>query len=168
MKGRATHPFTEVVVKFMPRPAVNGEASSPPGVTSRTTAATRRLSREEVNRCRDLNLCFNCNEKYSPCHICKGGKVWSMEIYVEEGKNDDLEEDADEHISINALTGQTNYRTMHFSGNIENHHVQFLVDNGASLNFIGPQIAKKLYSPVVKQNSFRVRVANGVKLECRE
>lgn len=98
-------------------------------VASRTTTASRHFSREEANRRCNLNLCFNCNEKYVPDHICKGGKAWSIEIYIDEGENDDLEDDGDEHISINALTGQTNYRTMCFSGNIENRPDQFLVDS---------------------------------------
>ncbi|XP_057803166.1 uncharacterized protein LOC131018464 [Salvia miltiorrhiza] len=155
-------------MKPSPKPASHGEETTTPVGASKTATAVRRLSREEVSRRRELNLCFNCNEKYAPGHVCKGGNAWSIEIYVDEGEDDDLEESKNEHISINALTGQTNYRTMRFSGKIENHSIHFLVDSGASLNFIGPHIAKKLHRAVVEQNAFNVRVANGEKLECRE
>ncbi|XP_031402648.1 uncharacterized protein LOC116212221 [Punica granatum] len=57
---------------------------------------------------------------------------------------------------------------MQFGGRIEQHKVQVLVDSGASLNFIGPQVEERLRLAETGQQPFAVWVANGKRLVCSQ
>ncbi|PKI64050.1 hypothetical protein CRG98_015582 [Punica granatum] len=129
---------------------------------------THRLTWEEMQRHREHNLCFNCDEKFILGHRCSRIKAMLIEV-VEEDEGKAIEEpltEETEHISIHTLTGQVNHKTMQFGGRIGQHKVQVLVDSCASLNFIGPPVAERLRLVEIEQQPFVVRVANEERLVC--
>lgn len=142
------------------------------GVSNMTglTSSPKRLSWEEMKRRRERNLCFNCDEKFTPGHRCKNNIILMIEIEGEmtENKDEDVTESPinDPQIYINALAGETGSRAMRLQGNINQQIVHVLVDSGSTLNFISPSIANRLHLPLVKCEPFAVKVANGERLMC--
>lgn len=74
----------------------------------------------------------------------------------------------DPHISIHALMGVVGPRTMRTQAHIGKMEVTILVDNGLSLNFINSKVAESLRLPMTSITPFKVKVASGEKLMCRE
>ncbi|GKB76333.1 retrotransposon-related protein [Tanacetum coccineum] len=83
-------------------------------VTTNTETPRRQLSRKEYEGKKAKNLCFYCDQKYTPGHKCTG-QVFSIELLTEEeclGEESDSDQDIvynveedriQPHISLNAL-----------------------------------------------------------------
>jgi len=56
--------------------------------------------------------------------------------------------------------------TIRFTGFIQGHKIQILIDGGSSDNFIQPRVAKFLHLPIYQTPRFKVLVGNGEQLEC--
>ncbi|XP_068644717.1 uncharacterized protein [Aristolochia californica] len=105
------------------------------------------LSKSEMEQCKAQGLCFNCDEKYLPGHLCK--RLFWLEVEdPEEDSPPPDEETPDEEepaISIHAMIGLHSTNTMQVHAGIQNFWLLALVDsvaNGEKLTSIG------LYSAV--------------------
>ncbi|PKI76435.1 hypothetical protein CRG98_003155 [Punica granatum] len=119
--------------------------------------ATQDVDKEEHVRLATFHL-EGEDEKFALGHRCSGIKATVIKV-VEEDKGKAVEEtltDKTEHISIHVLTRQVNHKIMRFGGQIGRQKVQVLVDNGASLNFIGSLVAKQLGLAETGQQPFAV------------
>jgi len=56
--------------------------------------------------------------------------------------------------------------TIRFTGLIQCHKIQILIDGGSSDNFIQPRVTKILHLPIYQTPRLKVMVGNGEKLEC--
>ena len=90
--------------------------TSPVPSTSTTTSPVKRLSWDETQRRRAQGFCFNCDEKFSSGHRCKGPQLLLLEGNFDvEAKeynskiNPNLPSDTE--ISLHALTGWTSAKT---------------------------------------------------------
>ncbi|KAL5579876.1 hypothetical protein UlMin_012318 [Ulmus minor] len=138
-----------------------------------TQASTvKRLPWEEMQRRRAQGLCFNCDDKFTSGHICKGPQL----ILLEGNIDDELEGDtkkvetnipSDPKISLHALIEWTAAKTMRVTAKIGTHDVVVLIDSGSTHNFISDKVAALLHLPVVPTAPFHVRVANGQPLKCQ-
>ncbi|KAB1203113.1 hypothetical protein CJ030_MR8G008945 [Morella rubra] len=108
-------------------------------------------------------------------NVCKNPKLFLMEgIEVgdinhngpKEVKGDEEEEileaiEADLEISLHALTGSLNPKTMRVVGRVGGQNVVILIDSGSTHNFLDPSIVKRGHLSVDRGEEIRVRVANG-------
>ena len=132
---------------------------------------------------REKGLCYNCDEKWSSGHHCKGkiqlfiadnfaldSKLDSATLTDSDATNsDDLEATIDTqcpHISLHALSGLSSSDTSRLYGTINQAHLTILIDSGSTHNFLQPRVAQFLHLPTQATHPFRVLVGNGSVLDC--
>lgn len=104
------------------------------------------LSQEEMSDRRTKRLCYHCDEKYTPDHYLKHKKIqlYSMDM---NGDEDDVFEDASQNIdeeeddirpkvSVNAVLGVSDFRTMKIKGDHKKRTIFLLVDSGSTHNLL--------------------------------
>ncbi|PHT59376.1 hypothetical protein CQW23_01739 [Capsicum baccatum] len=156
------------------------QAASLPGIGS---VPFKKLSPMELQRKRDLNLCFNCDEKYQKGHRCSISPQLLLLVTdkdsVEVPPPPDIESPPLESnftalteepsfltISSQALTGSSHPTALHFTGHIKGLSAQILLDGGSTNNFIHPRVAKALKLTIDSSPEFSVFVGNGNRLPC--
>lgn len=140
---------------------------------------------------RSKGLCFWCDEKYSYGHQCMKKRQL---FYLELGEGSkmlemDREEDVfdwesmkwpqekeriaekEEHsttprVSVNAMTGIVDYKTMKVTGSVKGKVVQILIDTGSTHNFLDFHTAKRLRCKLKETTAFVVAVADGNSVFC--
>ena len=125
-----------------------------------------------------MGFCFNCDEKFTVGHKCRGPQLLLLEALVETSSficeevtyehhvDSELETKPEPKISLHALTGWSSPKTMRVAAKIGSLEVVALIDNGSTHNFISDHVARLLRLSVVPTNPFKVQVANGEKLSC--
>ncbi|PWA98195.1 hypothetical protein CTI12_AA000110 [Artemisia annua] len=148
---------------------------TPQHPTINKSVKNKMLSSAEVHERRRQGLCFNCDDKFSPGHVCKA------RLYHMYGEEDDSSEDdggvisqsnmdeaevmgEDCHISLHALTGVATYKTIKLKGLVNKHTLTILVDSGATHNFIDPTTLRKLGCVEEYSTPLIVKVGDGNKL----
>ncbi|KAK8546572.1 hypothetical protein V6N12_027349 [Hibiscus sabdariffa] len=128
-----------------------------------TTLPMKRLTWSEMQKRRAQGLCFNCDEKFTTGHRCRGSQLLILEgiddSYGEEVIKDTLE--LQPEISLHALSGWSSHKTMRVLAKIGTHAIVVLIDSGSTHNFISKKMEKMLQLPVLPTKSFNVKVANG-------
>lgn len=140
----------------------------------------KRLNWKEQQERRAKGLCFNCDEKYSMTHDCKGrflmlivGDDDDVGIEIEDiGDPYRLEEVAHGLVlssdvsSLNSLAGQNNPRSLRVWGRINGKEVLVLIDSGSMHNFVQPTVIEKLKIPTQQIPPFHVYIGNGDTVTC--
>lgn len=127
-------------------------------------------------------LCYSCGEKYAPGHLCKKHEVQAKaaaiitedQVYLEDAMLDALamEESAAEaaaFLSVNALSGSQNPKTIRLRAMVDNKVMLLLVDSGSSHTFIDQQLIDRLQCPTTPLPApLKVKVANGEFMQCEQ
>ncbi|KAA8529633.1 hypothetical protein F0562_034267 [Nyssa sinensis] len=143
---------------------------------SRPTIPTiRKFSLAEIEERRKQGLCFHCNDKYKPRHLCK--KLFILEAcypddVVEDcGETIEFDEEAameniDEApaISLHAISGTHTPQTMKVRGTLGKYRVIVLLDSSSTHNFLKEDVASKLALLPDKNGQLDVKVASGERL----
>lgn len=129
--------------------------------TVKTVIPIQKVSQSEMRERTQRGLCYFCDEKWNPNHKCdkKKAKVFlmeGMELFQEEEEkdwevveekatenNEDLEDEIPE-ISLHAIAGFLNPRTMRIQGRVKDCVVVILIDTGSTHNFLDPMVARKI------------------------
>lgn len=148
----------------------------------------RMLTQREFDERRARNLCFFCDQKYTPGHNCRG-KIYALEVVItdeEEGRTEEqgneqvptvntmehIDEGDCPYISLNALAGINAYQTMRVKGYVGKQIVHILIDSGSTHNFLDLATAKRLGCRMFGTNPLQVAVPGGHKLvsnyECKQ
>ena len=126
-----------------------------------------------------MGLCFNCDEKFTAGHKCRGPQLLLLgapaetssfkceEVTDEQHVEGEPETEPEPKISLHALTGWSSPKTMRVAAKIGSLEVVALIDCGSNHNFISDRVARLLRLSVVPTDPFKVRVANGEKLSCQ-
>lgn len=142
------------------------------------------LSQAEMSERRAKGLCYYCDEKYTKDHYLKHKKVQlysldcgegefhdavdSWERHCEEEEEDNLVEMEDRndkaHISLNAVTGVSDYTTMRVRGVQGKKTIYVLIDSGSTHNFIDRKLAKMLGCKLESTHRTQVAVADGSRI----
>nr|XP_027093474.1 uncharacterized protein LOC113713862 [Coffea arabica] len=130
-----------------------------------------KISAEEIQYRRKHDLCYRCGEMFGAGHRCKPGSLNCVDL--EEGDETDFEDAEGEQdastgrvgelaeVSLNALNGAMNRKSIILLGNMGGLPVKILVDTGASNSFIHFDLAKSLYLPHQEVTPFTVTLADG-------
>jgi hypothetical protein len=110
---------------------------------------------------RKKGLCYNCEEKWSHTHKCKAPKLYILlgtEIFAEDRTEKIFYDTSDKveplsepiilkmlepEISLNAISGSLNAKTMQVVGIIKDQRVVILIDSGSTHNFIDSSVVNK-------------------------
>ncbi|KAK4382273.1 Retrovirus-related Pol polyprotein from transposon [Sesamum angolense] len=83
-------------------------------------------------------------------------------VYILDNGNVDATHDY--HVSMHAMTGLHDYRTMRVTGNVRDKPMHILIDTGSTHNFLDLETAKRLGCKLDNTKSFPVPIANGNKM----
>lgn len=127
-------------------------------------------------------LCFKCGEKYSPNHQC--AQLLAAQVNVVETIDhkallsdemleavmdvEDIGQDPDMFLSLNALAGWGNTGTIHLRALVQNQVLPILVDSGSSHSFLNSHLVEKLQLPVRNVPTMTVKIANGQQMSCQQ
>ncbi|KAL2226249.1 UNVERIFIED_CONTAM: Transposon Ty3-G Gag-Pol polyprotein [Sesamum indicum] len=166
---RAHHPTRNLP----PKPPFKPPNKNPP---QRSPAQpTRFLTEAEVRAKREKNLCYRCDEPYTPGHRCKYRQVYML---LEDGRDKDngeeeqgkqateieLENEGDVSVSLHAMKGDFHYRTLRLEGTVEDKEILILIDSGSTHCFLDEKVANLLGCKLERIHPMMVRVAGGSKL----
>ncbi|KAA8534845.1 hypothetical protein F0562_029939 [Nyssa sinensis] len=153
-----------------------------PAPVQKAMVPVQRLSPAQMKERRDKGLCYNCDDKWAPGHRCKSAKLFIMEcensdedddirstpLAIEEGGSSSKQPSLDAQaqgpepaISIHALAGSPNPRTMRIIGFIQGVQIVIMLDTGSTHNFVDPSIITKARLPIYHTTGLNVKVANG-------
>ncbi|XP_074266111.1 uncharacterized protein LOC141588577 [Silene latifolia] len=162
-------------------PTQNFQRNNNNVVPFRSNTRTRPPLPVDVEERRRKNLCFYCDELFTPGHKYKGqmykiqivpidseddGNAWCDDNLMETEDSEPhevLEESLEEQplISLNAISGNNSFQTMRVTGKVRSHSVHILVDSGSTHNFLDEAVARKLGCRLVNTCPLEVSVANG-------
>ncbi|MCH87222.1 hypothetical protein A2U01_0008088, partial [Trifolium medium] len=139
----------------------------------------RHLSEVEMAERREKGLCFNCDQRWSRQHNCRGRlfllvtdsddeppSVLDLEASIEDVVSQVSDPPNQAQLSLHAIAGTQHIDTFRISGTIANHTALVLVDGGSTHNFIQESVAVQLglnHSPIPP---LHVMVGNGQELLC--
>lgn len=161
-----------------PTPSTISSASSAP---STTKPRFRKLTQEEMNSRREQGLCFNCDERFTAGHRCKGSIfLLCADDDIETPPADVLNVDdpipsptsvtepsIDAQLSLHAMSGSASHETFRIIGMMAKRQVSILVDGGSTHNFVQDRVAKFLGLPSSPVDSpLKVLVGSGEHLVC--
>lgn len=107
-------------------------------------------------------MCFTCNEKYTWNHTCPNARLMCLFVDDESSEEDNLppkfdtygdepwvEEEVRElqllkKETLHTLNSQDKGKALRFHGQVGQEWLLFLVDSGATLNFIAEPVAQAL------------------------
>ncbi|KAK1600979.1 hypothetical protein QYE76_016730 [Lolium multiflorum] len=164
-----------------PPTAATATRPAPPGPTGPAPAATRTFRRltpaEQLER-RRLGLCFNCDDPYTPSHVCP--RLFYLEtVDVEESDPTSGTVTAASEptemtgaaatalvVSLHALAGIRHERTMLLPVTIQGAPLVALLDTGSTQNFLPAATMRRLALQPTDRDNLHVTVANGDRLHC--
>ncbi|GJT91568.1 gypsy/ty3 retroelement polyprotein [Tanacetum coccineum] len=160
-------------------PASNSSWKPKPN-TSLTTPVRKQLTQKEYQEKRAQNLCFYCDQKYTPGHKCSGQLYLLMVVPKEEegffevgeGMEDTVVQNEIPQISLNALNGSNTFQTMTVTRKVGKHKIHILVDCDSTHNFLDANVAKKIGCQLTKTCPLAVAVGGYGQLindsECKD
>ncbi|XP_076942382.1 uncharacterized protein LOC143612235 [Bidens hawaiensis] len=128
----------------------------------------KRLSSKELELKRSKGECFWCTEKFVPGHKCARNQLYLIEVDDEGFMADELQEEHEPVISINALLGLHSYSTMKVQGSVGTRRLYILIDSGSTHNFVDIRVAKKLQCVVKDVKPLTISVADGKQMVCSQ
>ncbi|XP_061346531.1 uncharacterized protein LOC133292167 [Gastrolobium bilobum] len=170
-KGFAKNTYTV----DQPSPISTVLPTQKPGVPALPSSTPyRKLSHEEMQKKRDMGICYTCDEKWNSRHRCKG------KLFLMIGDSEELETEAEEHIvwqpdpvpeeshvaAIHSLAGERHPRALQFHVEIKGRLVPVLVDSGSSHCFVQKKLVDVSGLATVKVPKMRVFLGNGEFLIC--
>ena len=114
------------------------------------------LTPKQMEEKRLKNLCFWCDERFTPGHRCKNKQLYMIIVHDDEEEGDSIHEDEGEkpetmaifegnpQLSIHAMEGTYSYQTMRLRGAAGKRMLCILIDSGSTHNFIDVRMATKL------------------------
>nr|XP_045087225.1 uncharacterized protein LOC123494838 [Aegilops tauschii subsp. strangulata] len=164
-----------------PAPTPPSPGRLPPATTTAPPATTRtfrRLSPAEQEERRRQGLCFNCDEPYTPTHVCP--RLFYLETvdYTEADDSTDepppaaaVDTPADSTatacvVSLHALAGIRGEQTMLLPVTVHGERLVALLDTGSTHNFLPAATMRRLALPTTDGERLRITVANGDRLRC--
>lgn len=131
---------------------------------------SRTFSNDDYEEKRRKNLCFWCDEKYSPTHKCEKKKLYNLQVitakeesefFHEAGEFSEEEEESDQKFTLCAVNGGPLYSTLKLAGQIKDKSVVFLIDSGSTHNIVSSVLVEKLQLETKPVPPYKVCLANG-------
>ncbi|KAL0332798.1 UNVERIFIED_CONTAM: hypothetical protein Scaly_2181300 [Sesamum calycinum] len=128
----------------------------------------RFLIEAEVRARKEKNLCYKCDEPYTPGHRCKYRQVHMLMTEEEAKAYEDGEEqieespeDEDATVSFRAMGGNNSNKTLRINGKVNGKDIHILIDSGSTHCFIDEKVVQVLGCKLEQTTSMAVRIADG-------
>ncbi|KAL0420985.1 UNVERIFIED_CONTAM: Transposon Ty3-G Gag-Pol polyprotein [Sesamum latifolium] len=128
----------------------------------------RFLTEAEVRARKEKNLCYKCDEPYSPGHRCRIRQVHMMlseeEAKAYEEAEDQIEEPPDSEdaiVSFLAMRGNVSSKTLRINGQVNGKDMHMLIDSGSTHCFIDEKVVQVLGCRLEPTTPVTVRIADG-------
>ncbi|XP_019414608.1 PREDICTED: uncharacterized protein LOC109326374 [Lupinus angustifolius] len=135
---------------------------------------SRSLTPTYVNDRRAKRLCYFCDEPYTAEHSLTHKKLQIHLLEVDKLEDEEVElsgvqevlmkSSEEPHISVNALTGVANFRTMRATGRYNKKPMHILIDSGSTHNFLDRQVAERIGCKIEELQPILVIVVDGTKV----
>ncbi|KAG2666849.1 hypothetical protein I3843_15G081700 [Carya illinoinensis] len=155
--------------------------SKPANTTSSNAIVpVQKISQNQMKERREKGLCYHCDSKWNPGHRCHNPKLYLIEeveenqplIEHDTGQVSDqgevvqiLDKGKCPEISLHAILGSLNPKTMRIRGRIGNQAVTILIDSGSTHNFLDPALLTRVPLAVNEEERVKVKVANGDQIQ---
>jgi len=129
---------------------------------------------------RSKGLCYFRDYPFTPAHALTHKKLEIHVLEVNDDRSSDLEEEdsphnfhtnpeqsLDPYISVHALTGVVNFKTMRVTGYFKKRPIHILIDSGNIHNFLDAQLATKMGCLLEDIPPLNVVVADGAKVNIK-
>lgn len=131
------------------------------------------LTHAEKQDRREKGLCFRCDGKFGPGHVC-ANKQLQLLVLEEEDKGVEEEEEAAKteaklknlQLSLYSITGITSKKSIKLWGELAGRKMVVLIDCRASHNFISSTVVEEEEFQVTKTAPYTVEVGDGRKIHC--
>jgi hypothetical protein len=132
----------------------------------------QKISPAQMDERRKKGLCYSCDAKWSKGHVCAVPKLFlieeveedsiTVEEIVEKEEKDPrkLFMDQEPEISLNAIIGTHNPKTMRMIGIIKSQQVIIFIYSGSTHKFVDEQVAKMIGIKSTNKDVIKVRIAN--------
>jgi len=140
---------------------------------SQALVPVQKITQAQMEDRHKRGLCYYCDAKWTRGHVCAVPKLFLLEAVEKEeeppGKTPEpTEEDPSDffleefpEISLNAITGTPNPKTMRLIGIIRYYKATILIDSDSTHNFVYTKLAATLGIHPLQHDSIKVQVANG-------
>lgn len=141
-----------------------------------TNPQYKKMSFAEMEDRRTKGLCYNCDAKFSPQNKCPNRRLlllqWDEDL--QECFESSLESIPEldhlltqefQSLSLHAMDSKLIFGTLRFTGYVNGHAIQVLLDGGSDDNFLQPRVAKFLHLEILPVPTFKVLVGNGNSLQ---
>ncbi|XP_026438898.1 uncharacterized protein LOC113337438 [Papaver somniferum] len=148
-----------------------------PYIKSSIPPGARRLSLEEQKQRRAQGLCFNCDELFTPTHVCANPRLTILDVAEIDAEVEDVFEqpvdtnhaenniepvESEAKITLHSLLGTPFPRTVCIYGFTKGQALTVLIDSGSTHNFLHPKVAKQCgYSICSTDADLRVTIGDG-------
>ncbi|XP_041011286.1 uncharacterized protein LOC121255061 [Juglans microcarpa x Juglans regia] len=152
--------------------STGGSILGTPKVLSNNKLSYQKVSEAQMQERRKKGLYYFCEDKWHQGHKCIKPKIYvldGMNIFRDETVEDqdkvEIVEEEMQHgdiafISLQAIGGTPNPKTMRIVGQINKKRVVILIDTGSTHNFVDTTVAAKCDLAVDTDQSIQVCVAN--------
>lgn len=149
-----------------------GEGSSTNN--QRRGLGSRRLTEAEEQHKRRRGVCFRCDERFFPGHVCKNKQLHVILLGEDEdeerkepkdGEEEESEETTALQLNMSSVVGVTSKKSLKLWGTIKDKRVIVLVDSGASHNFLSHDLVRDLKLQPEATKGYTVEVGNGQRVK---
>ncbi|XP_035545021.1 uncharacterized protein LOC108988431 [Juglans regia] len=122
----------------------------------RNTALVRKVTSFQMDEKRKKGLCYHCDEKSNPSHVCKNSTVYLLQM--DNSAEDEVLQNVVGEL-VPKAKGVDEGRSKELK--ISSFSVEILVDSGSTHNFLDPLVLEATNLKVVNDVGLQVKVANG-------
>lgn len=139
----------------------------------------KRLTFNKLREKRNKDLCFKCDERYSPGHKYKSLKLNVIIVMEDENEETDMENQGENEeyvveeveldrveLQVETIAGLTGPKSMKLVGQILREKVVILIDSGATHNFITKELIKKCNLTVEPTETYAKIMENKKRINC--
>ncbi|GJS31051.1 hypothetical protein Tco_0491671 [Tanacetum coccineum] len=149
----------------LPLPAPNSSWRTKPN-TPTSAPIRKQMTQNEYQEKRAQNLCFYCDQKYTPGHKCSG-QLFSIVLLVDEEleyEEEYMEEESSmpnevPQVSLNVLNGANSFQTIRITGKIGKH--EWLKGKNQDKEFEGTTNAELLMFCVYPNTGVNLMIIEG-------
>ncbi|XP_035551104.1 uncharacterized protein LOC118349683 [Juglans regia] len=147
--------------------SAGGSILGTPKVLSNNKLPFKKVYEALMQERRNKGLCYFCEDKWHQGHKCIKPNIYVLEGMnilddetIEDQDKEEIVEEEIQHgdiasISLQAIGGTPNPKTMRIVGQINKKRVVILIDTGSTHNFVDTTVLRSVFWQLIKINPFR-------------
>lgn len=128
----------------------------------------KQISAAKMQERREKKLCYYCDKKYEPGHVCRQKHIYLLQGEDNEGEEPNkakkVEGKEESQVSLLAVSRSSTNQTMRICDSIKKKAITILIDSRSTHNFLDPTVAKRTSCTIQCVSPMNVPVADGTKI----